>query len=972
MNVEMFGNVACWPTIRTLLGANECFRVSSVIRLAVLVFPLIFLVLSGQSKAGPQLGESAEDTSAANAAKGDVDEKQVDAGSDLETEADAAESELTPRETYNAALRYLQSDPDRCERMLGEARQGAGVDGELRFRCLYNLGWVEVVRADQILEEEPEKALAYLEMAASRFRESIRIRKESSEARQNLEIVSRRILALRDSLAKKDPEGIAKRLDQIIESQRAHQQQLQSTTSVYAGQQFESEEARSIFRQLGVTQRQIISDLQKLSEDSSQEIAAASQTNPDQPPDQSQQVRAAQLSAMLRYVDSCQQRMGKARSFTRRQQAERAFVRWAAALTDAKRARDQLRDPIEILGVLIGDASELAQLTRLYSQPAKLIGVQDSTEDNAQQSSRPAWLSLEYLGESQGSMTQRTTELRMILEAGVKQNRENAAQGEAESSSQQDFLLESIENALPDIQDAQEQFEKAGESIESEDAMSAFQEQAQGITALMNAAEFFYDLRRMIEAIYADEQVLQQIAQQVSSSSEFLEQAVSMGSELQNRNLGRAERLKLLLDQERQKVADSAQQSVPQGVAAAQGEEGQVDEQLQQQMQRFDIADEILKLATEEMHGIDELLAEINRELESQVESGTTVEDGSAATAADEHVAAADTTVERPPSPSRRSDQKEKEAHTSSNEVDFSTLASKYPQERIEKAVEHIEDLRRLFFSAIEHLRETARRQSDLNDEVAEEAGLNAEIAPNKAGPFGSRQQSLEQIAQQLADVFREQAEQTQAAANPDPSGQAATAAPQQSSQVDPEQVAAQAEKLLEASKLIREGSESMVTAFESLNQLANKSANSTPQESTQRPEGQNPSGENLDSEASKSTATDSESTSAAEPSAEAVADDESKIGLDKIRESQNTALQKLAEALALLDQQQQNDDQQENDQQQNQDQNQQQQQNQQNEQQQQNMSANQMLQAIRDREAQRRKEKQQQVLGSGGVEKDW
>ena len=55
--------------------------------------------------------------------------------------------------------------------------------------------------------------------------------------------------------------------------------------------------------------------------------------------------------------------------------------------------------------------------------------------------------------------------------------------------------------------------------------------------------------------------------------------------------------------------------------------------------------------------------------------------------------------------------------------------------------------MRRLFFSAIEHLRETAQRQADLNDEVAEEAGLNAEIAPEKAGPYGSRQKSLEQIS---------------------------------------------------------------------------------------------------------------------------------------------------------------------------------------------------------------------------------
>ena len=69
----------------------------------------------------------------------------------------------------------------------------------------------------------------------------------------------------------------------------------------------------------------------------------------------------AQISGMLKHLEKCLQRMNKARSLTRRRQGNRGFVRWSSALSAAKQARDQLRNPIEVLGVLIAEANDFGK-----------------------------------------------------------------------------------------------------------------------------------------------------------------------------------------------------------------------------------------------------------------------------------------------------------------------------------------------------------------------------------------------------------------------------------------------------------------------------------------------------------------------------------------------------------------------------------------------------------------------------------
>jgi Ca-activated chloride channel family protein len=108
---------------------------------------------------------------------------------------------IDPRRIYNQGSEQLQSDLDRAETLLTQARREAAGDGEVRFRATYNTGWLEINRADALIEQQPEQALKHLQLAAGWFRDAVRLRGDSPDARHNLEVVLLRILQLRDRLS---------------------------------------------------------------------------------------------------------------------------------------------------------------------------------------------------------------------------------------------------------------------------------------------------------------------------------------------------------------------------------------------------------------------------------------------------------------------------------------------------------------------------------------------------------------------------------------------------------------------------------------------------------------------------------------------------------------------------------------------------------------------------------------------------
>jgi hypothetical protein len=813
-----------------------------------------------------------------------------------------------PRTLYNQAVAYVTSDPERAERLLNASRRAAGVDGELRYRALYNLGWVEIQRAEGLLQPEPAQALKHLELAAGRFREAIRVRPESDDARHNLELISRRILELADSLAERDARRFAERLDELIARIRKHQIELQTMCGRVSAPGANVDSLRHEFRQLGVVQRQIISDFEKLSADARRQVttaqsqaAASSSTQTNATAEQA--VETAQLTAMLAYADSAVQRMHKSRSFIRRLQAERAFARWAASLNDAKRARDQLRDPLEVLGVLIADATEQQQLIRLMQWTSGQAPV-----DGQATIDKPSWLTTEVLADGQISTTERTEELFRLLSAGLEQFQSVPTVDPQTDPSQeqpsQEFMAQ-LQAALPVINRASQHFEQAQQSIANQDWPITLEQQTSGISALIEAAEVFYDVRRLIDATLADQRGISAALISPPESAALDRTAVRS---TQEKNLTRIERLAEMFIQQLNKINSAAAEpkngsgvDSSQLPADAEAHHSAV-EQAAAEKERFELAETLRRAAEEAMQGI---LSELSPSKPAEIE---TVPDPLPE-------------LERPPSPRRRPPDS---TQTQSAVTPETNLAAKNST----AAVAALEELQRLFFSVIEHLKHTAERQTELNDHTTELLAQPDQLNAARVGSLQLRQQTLEGTSQEIADALTEQATRMQAQDAPAEEPAVPATAPTEAA--EPESLS-EPEKFLQAAELVRAGAQAMSSAQTALAEVAHKNSSPT------------------------GVDTPAETQPTSEP-------------LVRAAQDQQLALQKLQEALTLLNPPPSE----------NQNQNQQQQQqpeersDEKTESNPQNMDAEQMLQAIREREAKRRRERQPQTSAAAGVEKDW
>jgi Ca-activated chloride channel family protein len=789
-----------------------------------------------------------------------------------------------PRAIYNDALAHLDNDFDRAEQLLTEARRDSGTDGEVRFRATYNMGWVEVKRADGVLADKPQEAITHLRRAADWFRDSVRLRPDHPDARYNLEVVLRRILELVDSLAKTGEQDLTQRLDTLIAQQRslvaaARQvvERLAPSVDPNAADQLQSD-----FRQLAVDQRRLLSDSQSLSIAAREELDVLD-GKADQEKSPQDNVRAAQLGSVLHYTNRAEQRMGQSRSQMRQRQADRAFRRAAAALDELKRARDQLRGPVELLDVIIADAASLAQLTS-----SKAMATRPAVLGESQVPEVPAWLTREYLEEGQVSVAERTAELTARLQAGLDQKAPQPAGPPTPQQQQEDAAVERflavVRDAMPHLNKGKEAFESAGQALASEQFDEAAQSQLEAITALREARERFLELRGLIELAYSREVQIQSLLAALQPARQQQETELENGEKkeakveqsvpaeqqiaaleiaiaLQSDNIDRGRRIARLIETALADLPETPEGDTPPIDPSGQDRAAQ--------RQQLELASQFIHLAQDEMTAASDSLAE------------STGKPGS----------------------------EEKPAEASEPEGAVDQEALEASREHVSQAVEHLQSLRRLFFSIVEHLRETAQRQAQLNDETEQVAALQAdEGVARRAGPLSTRQQELRTIAGEIAGALAEQAQQQPTGAMP---GQ----------DVDPQQLA-QLQQIQEqfgkAAKLVGEGATEMESAEKNL--------------------------------------------AFEEPI------------VDQARKHQDQALERLAEALALLqppqpdDQNQQNQDQQQQDQQQQGEDNQEQQ-----EKSEMGTDPARLLQAIRDREAQRSRERERRLRTEREpVEKDW
>jgi len=659
--------------------------------------------------------------------------------------AGTADASADPRTTYNQALADLEAGALKtAARGFKAVRTGAGTDDEARFRATYNLGWVEVERAAADLDQEPQVALQALQRAADWFREASALRPEHEASRLNLELVLRRVLVLADHLAERDEEDFTVRLERLVEGQRTFLTELGRGIDLadLEDDPNATEQVRRTLRTFATGQLALLTQTERLSETAGREQAGL-QAKPDEERSTEEAVRLAQLEQLLNHLHRARERMGQARGQLRRLAAKRAYRRVAAALSDLKRARDQLLNPVARLDALITDGLELTR------QTGHKVVLDAQPEQPA-----PAWLTADYLGEIQAILGTRTGELHAGLSAGLDQAKETPVADSIDqaadpadppdSEQAQTQLRRRLEATIPLIGEARNAFQGALVDLEAERLGKALESQRLGVAELIAAREHFLDLKRLVELLYRDQRriaalIAPEEATEVSDSergedvstlgkpaadpSEYL----PVAREIQAGNRERLQRVSAaILDQlgavlGAEERAGSAQAADPRATTVPQAPEPAVPAPPNP-------AD--LVAERRQLEQADALRVEAEQAMQQALEDLIAIE------AATEDLPTADP-----------------------EQAD----AMEQARQSVDLTLSRVEALRRLFFSVVDHLRETLRRQIGLGDRTEEMAVLatteSAEEIARCLGPIAPEQTTLAETADSIAEALKQQAE---------------------------------------------------------------------------------------------------------------------------------------------------------------------------------------------------------------------
>ncbi len=627
-----------------------------------------------------------------------------------------------PRSIYNQGVEALGSrELEDAERHFSRARRNAGGDDVLRFHTSFNQGWVGVEQAARIRGEAPRDALSSLYRAADWFREAVELRPSDEDARHNLEVVLRRALVIADEIARNEEGGIDGELGELATRQREAVAAVAALLQRAAEQAADSpgdigEALRGAFRARASAQRGILSDADQLAAHVAEEREAIDgRSESERSPEDA--MRVVQLDNLLEYLHRARERMGQARRQLRERRASRAYRRTSAALAELKRALDQLRDPVSVLDQLLADGGELARSTALLALSQRNVpGLQQALP------TPPAWLSTEALADDQASHAGRSGELQRRLLAGLEQA---GGADLSEFPPEQAAQLESVRAAEPFVRAATQHSEQAASLLQEEELAEAPASHRAALAALADARERFLDLRGLIEATHRAEVQIDLILEvdtegpggESATAQTRIEYLPSLRV-AQEANLARGERLEEKLVGEIGRV--SQQMLAAESAAASPNTQPPDPEALAQRRQQLDIASQLLTLALAKM---------------DSVQKGLVAE-----------------------APSRG---------------DWESM-----QREARQAVDHLQSLRLLFFSIVEHVRELARRQIDVSDDTQDALALAVDPSADvsaRTSKLGPAQRTLAEQTLVIANALAEQSDELARAQSQPESEDAAT-----------------------------------------------------------------------------------------------------------------------------------------------------------------------------------------------------
>jgi len=613
------------------------------------------------------------------------------------------------RDKYNEGVAALaKAEYEAAEKALLDARSQAGVDPELRFRAAYDLGVAFAAHADQVKtgkDADLAKALDLAQQAASWLGDAERLRPGHAETKANLGIVRARIQAISDELRKGEGK-LEIRLDHLIDDQRGVLEEARGAwLTIKEAGGADPLAQQGTLTHLADRERGIVAEAGVVGDLAADEIDAIGKKPEDKRSDE-EKVRVVQLKNLDLYLLEGRTRITEARRKLQELAAEDGVARSEAALVALKRAREQLLDPITVMRKVAQD--ELAVLEDTAHSDTKALQLGDAAAPVV----LPGWLEPQVIGERQAGIRDRLEEVRARLTAAVDAPAAPPAPVSPPGGPQaaatppdpkQQKLLERVKAALPSVGDASAAMDRARQALAGKQIKQALEQEQAALEALAQAIEQFSDLKQTIELAYAEHQeLLRLLAPEAAKQLDAARRAKQTHDALSH-NLGRMLRLQELLAEEAAQLDEQA------AAAAAKADDPPKDpKQAEAQKQQQEQAKQQLEQAKQQLARAEELRGQAAAAL------GT---------------------------------------------LDKAFTANKGPMPPAKDADQKLTELRKLFFSVIEHLQELIREQGETRDQTSATNGEDDFTRAPKLPGLAGRQDGHATMAKAITDALAQQAD---------------------------------------------------------------------------------------------------------------------------------------------------------------------------------------------------------------------
>jgi Ca-activated chloride channel family protein len=631
----------------------------------------------------------------------------------------AVDESGSPRQRYNRARQAFQrGDFAAAEAAFLSARDAAESDDELRFRAAFNVALSQAQRASGLSKDQPQEAINALQQSAAWFRDAVRLRPNDADARHNLELVLRRLQILRDQL-NKGQNTLEARLARIIADERTLRDRIRGLLArvAQAGASVEPLAFHGEFEDASTFQRTLLSEAGAVLDLAGDERDRLSQrAEKDRKPEE--QARLIQLQNLEHYLNLSRGTLADVARLLRRLQGDRAHRQADVAVTQLKRAQEQLQDPVTVLKGLVADQMGTLGQTRALGEAqaqSQRLAAPGAPAAAPASPTVPVWLTSSLLADEQREIKPRTDELLARLRAGVEHAAQNppaaqpppgqAAPGQPGSDPREaaarERMLQAAREAIPLLSEATTAMEQAQTALAGEQLANAMRGQASVVALLLRALERFSGLRDLIELAYGDQLQLVQIisgAAKAELAKLPAAERAALVTDAVARNRDRLARLSGLFADE-VKALRAAPAASPQG-----GNDKEAEATRQAETQRYELAEKKRQAAEVALSQLATLLAAKNPKLLPPAEEGR----------------------------------------------------------------DQLAELRRLFFSIVEHLKELLRNQSETLDHTSTAQAQKDEAdRRRRAGPLAGEEERHAELGKALGDALAAQADQAGQAQDP-------------------------------------------------------------------------------------------------------------------------------------------------------------------------------------------------------------